>query len=80
MGDSLEPGHSLEDEWEKPLAWESDVLDLSFGQATNSLGSLGLLLPFLGLSFLICKTKKEVRQGELPELESLRRLGGGGGD
>lgn len=64
LGDSQEPGHSLEGNWEKPLAWESDVLDLSLGQPTNSQGSLGQLPtppsphPFLGLSFLFHKTKR----------------------
>ena len=51
LGDSLELGHSLEGEWEKPLAWESDVLDLTFGGATNSQGSLGQTLPPSGSQF-----------------------------
>lgn len=59
LGDSREPGHSLEGEWEKPLAWESDILNLSLGQATNSQGPLGRLPhPLLGLSFLTRKTKR----------------------
>lgn len=50
-----------------------------FGPGHQLPRGFGPAPPLLGLSFLIGKTKKEVRQGELPELESMRRLGGEGG-